>query len=110
MSVKYANKITNSIKDLRSLINTNKTIGDRIVTELKHRLNPDDISTQFDNGLKIKTKFQDNINVPANLRTYHNMFVDIIKQTFKENDIDLQIDSNICITVMNGHNSVLFII
>lgn len=110
MSVKYANKITNSIKDLRSLINTNKTIGERIVSELKYRLNPDCILTQFDNGLKIKTKFQDNINVSANLRTYHNMFVDIIKQTFKENDIDLQIDSNICITVMNGHNSVLFII
>lgn len=110
MSVKYANKITNSIKDLRSLISTNKTIGERIVSELKHRLNPDCILTQFGNGLSIKMKFRDDINVSADLQKYHRMFVDIIKQTFEENNIDLQIDSNICITVMNGHNSVLFII
>lgn len=110
MSVKYANKITNSIKDLRNLINTNKTIGERIASELKHRLNPDGISTQFDDGLSIKIKFQDDINVSANLQKYRSMFVDIIKQTLEENNIDIQIDSNICMIIMNGHNSVLFIV
>lgn len=110
MSVKYASKITDSIRDLRALINDNSKMKERIVTEVTSQFHPVHILTRSDDGLSIKINLHENINVPANLQRYHSMFVDIIKHVSEENSIDLQIDPNICITVMNGPNSVLFII
>lgn len=110
MSVKYANKITGSIKDLRALISANSNIKERIVSEVISQFHPIHILIRSDDGLSIKINLPDEINVSANLPKYHSMFVDIIKLVTKENDYNLQVDSNICITVMNGHNSVLFTI
>ena len=110
MSVKYANKITSSIKDLRDLISANSKIKERIVSEVISQFNPIHILIRSDDGLSIKINLPDEINVPANLPKYHSMFVDIIRLVTKENDYNLQVDSNICITVRNGHNSVLFTI
>ena len=58
MSVKYANKITSSIKDLRALISANSKIKERIVSEVISQFHPIHILIRSDDGLSIK------INLP----------------------------------------------